>query len=311
MVAPNTTLEGNRIDQTTRALSNIDSGHHEIHANRAMTGDAANVAVAATQTLTLAANAGEGETVVVDTKTYTFRGAVGVLDGSVHISHVDASGTIDNLIAAINGAAGAGTDYGIGMTLHTTCYAAAGAGDTMVVTAKSAGVPGNALPSTETMAQGSWGDTTLDGGVEPDRTLVLAFKTPNTTMRCHLVAEWLSQDKAHFEVYEGRTWTTSTGSQVSVLNRRRESTVTTTVLEDTTGTFADNNAIVKNPTTLAAGTLLHTDYTLSNKDAIVRSHTMDEIVLKGNSTYSFELTSDAGPKAGYLRLRWYEVADSA
>jgi hypothetical protein len=276
-----------------------------------MTGDAANVAVAATQTLTLAANAGEGETVVIDTKTYTFRGAVGVLDGSVHISHVDASGTIDNLIAAINGAAGAGTDYGIGMTLHTTCYATAGAGDTMVVTAKSAGVPGNALPSTETMAQGSWGDTTLDGGVEPDRTLVLAFKTPNTTMRCHLVAEWLSQDKAHFDVYEGRTWTTSTGSQVSVLNRRRESTVTTTVLEDTTGAFADNNAIIKNPTALAAGTLLHTDYTLSNKDANVRSHTMDEIVLKSNTTYSFELTSDAGPKGGYIRLRWYEVADAA
>ena len=306
-----TTIDGARIDQTTRAQSFIESGHHEIHANRAMTVEAANVGVAATQTLTLAANAGEGETVTIDTKQYTFRGAVGVLDGSIHISHVDASGTIDNLIAAINGAAGAGTDYGIGMTLHTSCYATAGAGDTMIATAKSAGVPGNALASTEAMAQGDWADTTLDGGVEPDRILVLAFKTPDTTMRCHLVAEWLSQDKAHFEVYEGRTWTTSTGSQVSVLNRRRDGSVTTTVLEDTTGAFADNNAIVKNPTTLAAGTLLHADYTLSNKDGNVRSNTMDEIVLKGNSTYSFELTSDVGPKAGYIRLRWYEVADAA
>lgn len=308
----NTTIDGARIDQTTRAQSLIDSGHHEVHEGRAFTVDAVNTAVAATGTLTIAAgNAVNLETMVIDTKTYTFRDAVGVLDGSIHIGATSAD-TIDNIVAAMGLKAGAGVDYGIGMVLHGTCTGVNGAGDTLVVTANALGVAGNAYPSTEAMANASWagGATTLEDGAESDRILAVAFKTPDTTTRFHLTAEYISEGKAHFAVYEARTWTTSTGSQVSVLNRRRDNAATTTVLEDTTGTFADNNAIVKNPTALAAGTLLYSDYTWVNKNPLGRWPTMDEIVLDADTTYSFELTSDAGLKSSFIRLRWYEVADA-
>jgi hypothetical protein len=45
--------------------------------------------------------------------------------------------------------------------------AAAGAGDTLVVTAKTKGTAGNAIASTETLGSGSWGAVTLAGGVDP------------------------------------------------------------------------------------------------------------------------------------------------
>lgn len=307
-----TTIDGARIDQTTRSQSFIESGHHEVHANRAFWVDTANAAIAATGTLTLAANMTDTKTVTIDTVTYTFLAALADVDGNVHIG-ASASETIDNLVAAMGLRAGAGVDYADAMVIHGTCTGINGAGDTLVVTANAPGVAGNAFPSTENDDNASWagGATTLEDGAEADRIVALAFKTPNTTKRLHLTAEWISEDKAHFEVYEGRTWTTSTGSQLSVYNRRRDGAVTTTVLEDTTGAFVDNNAVVKNPVGLAAGTKLFSEYTWANKNEVGRVHTMDEIVLKGNSTYSFELTSDAGLKSSFIRLRWYEVADAA
>lgn len=310
-MASDTTIDGVRIDQTTRAVSGINSEHHEIHANRSYWANVINSDTAASGTLTLAANAANAETVTIDTKVYTWLDAVGVADGNVHIG-ATAAESLDNLVAAMGLKAGAGVAYGVGMTAHTTCTGER-VGDTLVVTANALGTAGNAYPSTETMAQGSWGAVTLTGGLAADRKLIAVLKTPNTTMRLHIVADWISESRGTFEIYEGRTWTTSTGSQASVYNRRRESTATTTVLEDTTGTFADNNAIVKNPATLAAGTLIHKEQSWMNlgKSEINATHTRNEIVLKPNSTYSFELTSNNGLKASYIILRWYEKVDGS
>lgn len=116
--------------------------------------------------LTLAANSGNTETVVLDTKTYTLQDTLTDVDGNVHISHADASGTIDNLIAAITLGAGSGTAYAASMTLHPTVTAAAGAGDTIEVTAKTKGTSGNSIASTETLADGSFANSTLADGIE-------------------------------------------------------------------------------------------------------------------------------------------------
>ena len=89
--------------------------------------------VRATQTITLddAGEATDGETIVIGSKTYTFRATVGALDGSVHIGATVAD-TVANLIAAINldatlgeTGSGAGTDYGTAMTRNPDCYATA------------------------------------------------------------------------------------------------------------------------------------------------------------------------------------------
>lgn len=128
--------------------------------------EAAGAAVAATGTLTLTGNAVAAETVTVGGVTYTFVSALvaayDVLIGAA------ATNTIDNLIAAINQAAGEGSTYGTGTVAHPTVGAAAGAGDTMTVTADTAGSAGNSIGTTSVMSAGSWGASTLAGGTDDD-----------------------------------------------------------------------------------------------------------------------------------------------
>lgn len=114
--------------------------------------------------LTLTANAGNTETVTLDTKVYTFQTSLTDVDGNVLIG-ATASDSLDNLIAAIGLGAGAGTKYAASTTVHTTVTAAAGAGDTMDVTAITyEDAVGDAIATTETMANGSFVDTTMLSG---------------------------------------------------------------------------------------------------------------------------------------------------
>lgn len=78
----------------------------------------------------------------------------------------DASGTIDNLIAAITGGAGSGTAYAAATTTHTTVTAAAGVGDTMDVTSILHGTVGNAYDTTETSGQASFSAAVLENGTD-------------------------------------------------------------------------------------------------------------------------------------------------
>ena len=123
-------------------------------------------AIAATGVLTAASQPSAADTVTIGARTYTFRASLssGGLPGEVLISAVNASGTLDNLIAAINGSAGEGTTYGTGTTANPEVSAAAGAGDTIDLTARTAGALGNAIVTTETAAQLSFARTTLNGG---------------------------------------------------------------------------------------------------------------------------------------------------
>lgn len=121
--------------------------------------------VQATNILTLTENAANTNTVVVGGKTYTFQATLTNVDGNVHIGAA-ATNTIDNLIGAITLASGtAGTDYATAMTLHPSITAVAGAGDTMNATAKRAGIAGNSIGATDTLAGSSaWASTTFTGG---------------------------------------------------------------------------------------------------------------------------------------------------
>ncbi len=115
-------------------------------------------------TLTLTGNAVAGETVTLGSTVYTFA-AVPSSANEVDVGG-SASVSLDNLIAAINGAAGEGTLYGTGTVANTEATAVAGGGDTMDVTAISPILSvGDAVASTETMgAEGTWTSTVLAGG---------------------------------------------------------------------------------------------------------------------------------------------------
>lgn len=122
---------------------------------------------AATGTLTLSANPADGATVTIGRKVYTFQAVLTDVDGNVFIGAA-ATNSLDNLIDATNLGAGAGVDYAASMTLHPDASAAAGAGDTMDVTAKVQGTDGNEIVTAETLA-GSWGATTLTGGAQTNQ----------------------------------------------------------------------------------------------------------------------------------------------
>lgn len=76
---------------------------------------------------------------------------------------VSDSASLDNLIAAINGAAGEGTTYGEGTVAHPLVVASAGAGDTMGIDARAVGPDGN-IPVSSSLTAGSWSAAALSGG---------------------------------------------------------------------------------------------------------------------------------------------------
>lgn len=126
--------------------------------------------IPATGLLTMTANPLNAETVTVGTTdgttaaVYTFKTAIStafdVLIGAT------ISDTADNLVAAINGALGAGTTYGTGTTTNFDVTAFKQPTSAVEVTANVPGTGGNAIASTETLTNGSWGGATLSGGLD-------------------------------------------------------------------------------------------------------------------------------------------------
>lgn len=75
--------------------------------------------------------------------------------------------SIDNLVLAITGGAGEGTEYGTGTVENPSVTAVKASASTMTATAKVKGVSGDLIAIAETLADGSWasGDLFLSGGV--------------------------------------------------------------------------------------------------------------------------------------------------
>lgn len=136
---------------------------HDTAANDGLKRVTAVTSVQADGTYTLAGNVSNNDTVTIGTTVYTYKT---VLTGAAYEVLIggSASVTLDNLIAAINAAAGEGTLYGTGTDAHTLVTAAAGTGDTMDVTAILDGPGGNSIATTEAGANSSWGTATLTGG---------------------------------------------------------------------------------------------------------------------------------------------------
>jgi len=120
-------------------------------------------------TLDAAGEATDGQTLVVGSKTYTFRATVGALDGSVHIGATVAD-TVANLVAAVNldatqgeTGSGAGTDYGTAMTRNPDVFAVDG---TTIVTfyAHVPGSIGNHIPVANGTATTTVDNATLENG---------------------------------------------------------------------------------------------------------------------------------------------------
>lgn len=122
------------------------------------------VGVKASQVVTFGSNTLDGLTITIGAKTYTFQDTLTNVDGNVDVG-ANAEGSIDNLVAAINLAAGAGTAYAAATTAHPTVSAVKASASTMRVTALAAGTAGNAIAVSETGSVMTWTGNNLAGGI--------------------------------------------------------------------------------------------------------------------------------------------------
>lgn len=129
--------------------------------------------ILATCTLTQAGQPSDTETVTIDTKTYTFQTTLTDVDGNVFIG-ADADTTLDNLIAAINLDAGAGSKYATSMSLHSTVSATNPTATTALLTAKATGTAANSFATTETATNYSFTSTTAFTGGAATNAITLA-----------------------------------------------------------------------------------------------------------------------------------------
>ena len=113
--------------------------------------------VQATGTLTFSGAVSDGETVTIGTDVYEFDDDSSVTAGNIAVDvsgGATASDAVTALVSAIT-ASGDGTYTG-----------ADGTGDTVDITNVVYGTVGNAVATTETCANGAWGATTLESGVD-------------------------------------------------------------------------------------------------------------------------------------------------
>lgn len=119
----------------------------------------------ATVTLTGTGNPVAAETMTLGSRVYTFRATAATFAGANEILIGAAlTNTLDNIKAAINGAAGEGTTFSNNTLRHETIFASNKTATTVVFHARVAGTAGNSLASTETMTNNSFGAGTLTGG---------------------------------------------------------------------------------------------------------------------------------------------------
>ncbi len=125
-------------------------------------------AVAASGTLTVTSGGArilDGDKVTIATKIYTFKDTIGTTEGNVFIGANDTA-ALANLIHAINHTGTPNTSYYCA-AVHPTVAGTSSDATTAVVTAKTSGVAGNAIATTDTEAGVimAWGAATLAGGI--------------------------------------------------------------------------------------------------------------------------------------------------
>jgi len=125
-------------------------------------------AIAASGTLTISAggnNILDGDKVTIGSKVYTFKTILGTTEGNVLIGANDTA-ALANLIRAINHTGTPNTDYYCA-AVHLTVTGTSSNATTAVVTAKTKGVAGNSIATTDTEAGTimAWGAAVLAGGV--------------------------------------------------------------------------------------------------------------------------------------------------
>ena len=158
--------------------------------------------------------------------------------------------------------------------------------------------------------------TVFDTSMAAADTITIAFRTPTGTKRAHAVVQASTLVGGLLEVWEDATWTAGTGDTISLLNRKREDTMTssglTEDLTDTTTWTASDFAIV-NPAgvSTASATKLHRTYSwgVNELDNGIGSWEIGELIYKPATKYVIIFTAVGGTNKGQIFMNWYEQTD--
>jgi hypothetical protein len=170
----------------------------------------------AESTLTCGANPADTETVTIDGKVYTFQTTLTNSDGNVQRG-ASASASLNNLKAAINLEASVSPlQYAAATTVHSSVRAVRGAGDTLVVRAKTPGTGGNAIATTATLGSGAFTGAVLAGGGE-DAWTQLGVTSPEDADAAIFQAPGLGGVSPQEQIYFGFGYEASVGTDAYAL----------------------------------------------------------------------------------------------
>ena len=158
---------------------------------------------------------------------------------------------------------------------------------------------------------------TVDETLDDNATIILAFKTMAGTKRAHMLFEFTTLVGGDLRVWEGPTWTAETGTLITIKNRKRLASMTSSGLleNQAQAAFTASDALILNPTGLntAAATSLPHLYAWGKKEKLAGGTTRDgnEWVLKPDTQYAVVFTADGGSNKAQVILDWYEHTDSS
>jgi len=142
-------------------------------------------------------------------------------------------------------------------------------------------------------------------------TINFAFKTPAKTVKeIHMVIEYETLVGGYLEVLEAATWTAQTGTAQTPINRDRNSSTESTIFgNETTTTFTTANEFAYDVTTILTtnATTIYMDRAPGAQNK--RAHpqrSVEEIILKAETTYVIRFTAVGASNSGFIRLSWYE-----
>jgi len=133
----------------------------------------------------------------------------------------------------------------------------------------------------------------------------ISFKT-GTGKQLHIILSYATESAAHVEVKEGVAITATSGTEDVIINRDRNSSKISTVLQNKSGAFVADNKVLIDATTVG-GTIIADHKTWSTKHYGVQRRGNGEWILKEDTEYEIILTSDDGSKGLHLELNWYEI----
>ena len=147
--------------------------------------------------------------------------------------------------------------------------------------------------------------TSAAGGSATKATI--SFTTPNTAKWFHLVFFYRSNVEALFTMGEGATVTASSGTDYLARNRNRNIADTSTCIS--AGSAGGAKYVTTGGTVTNFGATVDIDHFGSGQKTGGADRANNEWVLKQNTTYAFEVESQAATSEVGLALTWYEHTD--